>query len=75
MDRSALRRGRPAVHLRLAEWHRGQGLAGSAGHFGESAAILLADLCLVWAEQLLRESGLWAVGAGPRLAPVRHAAR
>ncbi len=58
MDRSALRRGRPAVHLRLAEWHRGQGLAGSARHFGESAAILLADLCLVWAEQLLRESGL-----------------
>ncbi len=46
------------MHLRLAEWHRGQGLAGSAGHFGESAAILLADLCLVWAEQLLRESGL-----------------
>ena len=58
MDRSALRRGQPAVHLRLAEWHRDQGLAGSARHFGESAAILLADLCLVWAEQLLRESGL-----------------
>jgi geranylgeranyl diphosphate synthase, type I len=58
MDRSALRRGRPAAHLRLAAWHRDQGLNGPAGHFGESAAILLADLCLVWAEQLLRESGL-----------------
>ena len=58
MDRSAMRRGRPAVHLRLADWHRAQGLAGPADHFGESAAILLADLCLVWAGQLLRDSGL-----------------
>jgi geranylgeranyl diphosphate synthase type I len=58
MDGSALRRGRPAAHLRLAAWHRAQGLNGPAGHFGESAAILLADLCLVWAEQLLRQSGL-----------------
>jgi geranylgeranyl diphosphate synthase, type I len=58
MDRSALRRGQPAAHLRLAEWHRAQGLDGSAQHFGESAAVLLADLCLVWAEQLFRDSGL-----------------
>jgi len=58
MDRSALRRGQPAAHLRLAHWHRAQGLDGSAEHFGESAAILLADLCLVWAEQLFRDSGL-----------------
>lgn len=60
MDQSALRRGRPAVHLRLADWHRAQGLHGPAGRFGESAAILLGDLCLVWAEQLLRDSGLGA---------------
>jgi geranylgeranyl diphosphate synthase type I len=33
-------------------------LSGSARRFGESAAILLADLRLVWAEQMLRESGL-----------------
>ncbi|HEY0719375.1 MAG TPA: polyprenyl synthetase family protein [Streptosporangiaceae bacterium] len=58
MDRSALRRGRPAAHLRLAGWHRAEGLDGSAEHFGESAAVLLADLCLVWAEQLFRDSGL-----------------
>jgi len=60
MDRSALRRGRPSVHTRLAEWHRAQGLNGPAERFGESAAILLSDLCLVWAEQLLRDSGLSA---------------
>jgi len=58
MGQSAMRRGRPAVHVRLADWHRSQGLEGPAGRFGESAAILLADLCLVWAEQLFRESGL-----------------
>jgi geranylgeranyl diphosphate synthase, type I len=58
MDQSAMRRGRPAAHVRLADWHRSQGLEGPAGRFGESAAILLADLCLVWAEQLFRESGL-----------------
>jgi len=58
MDRSAMRRGRPAAHVRLAEWHSAQRLAGDARHFGESAAILLGDLLLVWAEQMLRDSGL-----------------
>src|SRR5580698_6003475 len=58
MDRSAMRRGRPAVHVRLAEWYATQNLAGDARHFGESAAILLGDLVLVWAEQMLRDSGL-----------------
>ncbi|MFY9934941.1 MAG: polyprenyl synthetase family protein [Streptosporangiaceae bacterium] len=58
MDQSGMRRGRPAAHLRLADWHRAQGLDGPARRFGESAAVLLADLCLVWAGQLLRDSGL-----------------
>ncbi len=58
MDQSALRRGRPALHVGLADWHRTTGLNGPAERFGESAAILLADLCLVWAEQLFRDSGL-----------------
>jgi geranylgeranyl diphosphate synthase, type I len=58
MDQSALRRGRPALHVRLADWHRTMGLDGPAERFGESAAILLADLCLVWAEQLFRDCGL-----------------
>ena len=58
MDRSALRRGRPAAHVRLAEWYAAQHLAGDARHFGESAAVLLGDLLLVWADQMLRDSGL-----------------
>ncbi len=56
MDGSAERRGRPAAHLQFAEWHRRRGLSGSSRRFGESAAILLGDLCLIWAEQMLRES-------------------
>jgi len=58
MDGSGLRRGRPAAHIQFAQWHRDRRLSGSARRFGESAAILLGDLCLVWAEQMLRESGL-----------------
>ncbi|MFI2562030.1 polyprenyl synthetase family protein [Nocardia farcinica] len=58
MDESARRRGRPAAHVRFAQWHARQGLSGSSDRFGESAATLAADLCLVWAEQLLRESGV-----------------
>ncbi|MEE6175951.1 polyprenyl synthetase family protein [Mycobacterium sp. 050134] len=58
MDGSPERRGRPSAHLQFAEWHRRRGLAGSAPRFGESSAILLGDLCLIWAEQMLRESGV-----------------
>lgn len=58
MDGSPLRRGRAAVHVQLAGWHRGRGLSGCPERFGESGAVLLGDLCLVWAEQAMRESGL-----------------
>ncbi len=58
MDDSAERRGRPSAHLQFAQWHRRRGLSGSARRFGESSAILLGDLCLVWASQMLRESGI-----------------
>lgn len=58
MDDSALRRGRPAAHVSFAGWHRDRGLSGSPDRFGCSLAILLSDLCLVWAEQMMRESGL-----------------
>lgn len=58
MDESAMRRGQPSAHRAFEVWHRERGLPGSAARFGESAAVLLGDLCLVWAEQMLRESGL-----------------
>ncbi|WP_278265461.1 polyprenyl synthetase family protein [Nocardia sp. AG03] len=74
MDESPLRRGRPSTHRRLAAWHRDRGLSGSAERFGESAAILLADLYLVWAERMLRESGVGAAAlerAWPRYDAMR----
>lgn len=57
MDGSVQRRGRPAVHQVLATEH-GLDASGGTSRFGESAAILLSDLCLVWSEQALRDSGL-----------------
>jgi geranylgeranyl diphosphate synthase type I len=58
MDAASSRRGRPAAHIQLSQWHRNRKLSGPADRFGESAAILLGDLCLIWAEQMLRESGV-----------------
>src|SRR5277367_3449134 len=58
MDASPSRRGRPAAHVQFGQWHRQRGLSGPPDRFGESAAILLGDLCLIWAEQMLRESGV-----------------
>jgi geranylgeranyl diphosphate synthase, type I len=58
MDAASSRRGRPAAHLQFSQWHRDRKLSGPAERFGESAAILLGDLCLIWAEQMLRESGV-----------------
>lgn len=58
MDDSPLRRGRPAAHVRFDQWHRDNGLSGSPERFGVSLAILLSDLCLVWAEQMMRDSGV-----------------
>ncbi len=58
MDAASSRRGRPAAHIQFSQWHRNRKLSGPADRFGESAAILLGDLCLIWAEQMLRESGV-----------------
>lgn len=58
MDESDLRRGWPAAHVSFARWHSERGLPGTPERFGESAAVLLADLCLVWAAKMLRDSGV-----------------
>ncbi|MEH1011570.1 polyprenyl synthetase family protein [Micromonospora sp. CPCC 206060] len=58
MDRSETRRGEPAVHRRFAEQHRDAGWHGSAQGFGDAAAVLLGDLCLVWSDELLHSAGL-----------------
>ncbi|MCA5893871.1 polyprenyl synthetase family protein [Isoptericola sp. NEAU-Y5] len=47
MDASDTRRGLPTAHRAFEARHRDAGWAGDPGRFGESAAILLGDLCLV----------------------------
>jgi geranylgeranyl diphosphate synthase type I len=58
MDGSATRRGRPAVHRQFASLHRGEGWTGSSDSFGTAAAILLGDLALIWADEMVNTSGL-----------------
>ena len=58
MDRSDTRRGEPAVHRRFAARHTAAGWRGGAAGFGDSAAVLLGDLSLVWSDELLHSSGM-----------------
>lgn len=53
MDDSDTRRGQPALHRRFAAEHETNNWTGSADRFGQAAAILLGDLCLAWADELL----------------------
>jgi geranylgeranyl diphosphate synthase, type I len=53
IDGSATRRGRPTTHVKFAELHRGRRWRGSADQFGMSAAILLGDLALAWADDIV----------------------
>ena len=58
MDASDTRRGRPATHRAFEAEHRGDGWRGDPHQYGASAAILLGDLLLSWADEMLRRCGL-----------------
>lgn len=58
MDGSDTRRGMPSAHHRFAMLHRGSEWLGSPEAFGVGAAILLGDLCLSWADEMLLTSGV-----------------
>ncbi|MFI7546217.1 polyprenyl synthetase family protein [Actinoplanes sp. NPDC049599] len=58
MDRSDTRRGEPAIHRRFAAEHAAAGWRGSGDSFGDSAAVLLGDMALVWSDELLHTSGI-----------------
>jgi geranylgeranyl diphosphate synthase type I len=58
IDASATRRGMPTAHVQFADLHRGRGWRGSADQFGLSAAILLGDLSLVWADDIVAAADL-----------------
>jgi geranylgeranyl diphosphate synthase type I len=53
IDASATRRGLPTVHRLFADRHRTNNWHGQAEQFGISAAILLGDLALVWADDVV----------------------
>ena len=61
MDSSDVRRGAPAAHRRFEALQRARSEASGRGGdpvgFGVGAAILLGDLCLIWADELLHTSG------------------
>lgn len=58
MDASDTRRGKPSIHRLFESIHQNDELSGSAANYGASAAILLGDLALVWADQMLHRSGI-----------------
>jgi geranylgeranyl diphosphate synthase type I len=58
MDASDTRRGRPATHRAFGNEHRAAGWRGDHEQYGASAAILLGDLLLSWADEMLRRCGL-----------------
>lgn len=74
IDASTTRRGFPTVHVEFAEEHRRAGRHGRPEQFGESVAILLGDLALVWADDMLHSAGLPAETVA-RVTPVWAAMR
>jgi geranylgeranyl diphosphate synthase, type I len=58
MDASGTRRGRPAAHAAFATLHRASGWTGDPDVFGTSAAILLGDLLMSWADAMFSAAGL-----------------
>lgn len=58
MDDSDTRRGRPAVHRRFGQLHRGSGWHGDTERYGMAGAVLAGDLCLSWSDEVLTGSGL-----------------
>src|ERR671917_1319171 len=59
MDDSTTRRGAPTVHVDFAARHRAAGWLGTPERFGAATAILLGDIALAWADDMLRGADLW----------------
>ncbi len=67
MDASDTRRGRPATHRTFETEHRTAGWRGDPEQYGAAAAILLGDLLLSWADEMLRRCGLPFAQVAPAL--------
>ena len=64
MDRSDERRGRPALHVVRAAGHRALGGLGDPDLFGDSVAVLVADLALSEATLLASPAPRGSPGPG-----------
>lgn len=60
MDHSDTRRGNPTVHVEFAGRHVRHGWDGPPENYGDAVAILLGDLALAWADDMLNDSGITA---------------
>jgi geranylgeranyl diphosphate synthase type I len=58
MDHSDTRRGKPTVHVEFAGRHCRDGWDGPPENYGAAAAILLGDMALAWADDMLHGSGM-----------------
>jgi geranylgeranyl diphosphate synthase type I len=58
IDDSDTRRGSTTVHKRFTALHREQGWGGDPARFGMAVSILLGDLALAWADDMLHDAGL-----------------
>jgi len=58
IDASDTRRGRPTVHVSFAAQHRAGGWLGTEDRYGMAAAVLLGDLALAWADDMLHGAEL-----------------
>ncbi|AOW92842.1 geranylgeranyl pyrophosphate synthase [Rhodococcus sp. WMMA185] len=74
IDASTTRRGFPTVHVEFERHHRDGAWNGDSAHFGRAVAILLGDLALAWADDMIRESGI-DPDASARISPVWSAMR
>lgn len=57
IDRSATRRGAPAVHKQFENMHAEQGWRGDRNLFGMTGGIIAGDLCLSWSEAMFSSIG------------------
>lgn len=69
IDDSDTRRGSPTVHVTFAEKHRSERWNSSPRQFGTAAAVLLGDLSLAWADDMLHSSGLSGAALARALQP------
>lgn len=69
IDSSRTRRRFPTVHVDFEQRHRDRGWAGDPAQFGAGVAILVGDLALAWADDMVHAAGL-DPAALARFAPV-----